>query len=809
MFRLIYGGSFRSVGVVTMDTAFEKLEFPKILSAAANYAVLERGKELTMSTLPADSLAEANASLALTDECARLLFDFGVGKIEYFLPFGDEFERAAKGATLSCAQLMNVGSLLRSSRILDRAVSSVKDDGIVSFRRLLAGLYIDLGLEDDIRTKIVNESEVSDYASDKLYSIRMEIRRLNERIRAKLSEYLSGENAKYLQEGIITMRGDRYVLPVKAEYKRSVRGFVHDRSQSGATLFIEPEYVLEMNNELITLTIDEREEVERILAMLSRRVGQCAAALSRNIEILGEADACFARAEYGYRLRAIKPVLNGKGIVKIREGRHPLIDAGSVVPVSVELGDKFRFLLVSGPNTGGKTVTLKMVGLFCLMAASGFYVPAAEGTTLAVFDRVFCDIGDAQSIEESLSTFSSHMTNIISIVREAGEWSLVLIDELGGGTDPEEGQALAKAVIAHLMDAGCRGIVTTHYTSLKEFAFRKEGLENASMAFDAESLRPLYRIQIGLPGSSNALSICRRLGLDESILSDAYENLSQDAKALTNILKSAEESRLAAQESLARTRELEKEWGEKISLLDDEREKLRKEREKLFLTAKAEAKRIVNEKVAEAEELVGEMEKIFAKEELSQADLIRARTLKNKVAATSYEREEEAVSPQYTAFEGGREGETVFVRSVGREGKLLSVNDKRKETEVQCGEMRLRCKFSDLMSISAPAVKKAPKKQEKKKSDVTLVRKFSAPRAPALELNVLGMTVSEAIPEVDAFIDQAVVSNIEEIKIIHGVGTGKLKAGIHDHLRHHKNVEEFRLGKYGEGETGVTFVKIK
>ena len=757
-----------------------------------------------------DGINDIKQQLEFTKETKKILDN----ALDIPVEFAADIEKIEQNSLVSYLneeELNDIAKTLRTSRLVKKFLTeNTLPDSIL--KNLSKDLTVNRELEEKIFSTFDESLNIKQDATPELKGLFASLKETEKNLKTKVNELMtSNEFSKHLQENIYTTRDDRIVFQVMASSKSKVPGIVHDVSATNKTFYIEPAQIVPLNNKIRELKSKIHAELIRILAELTGLVKAEIENIKLSEKLLAQIDFHFAKARYAVKIQAVEPEITNSKEVILENMRHPLLigTVDNVVSNDFEIGKEYKSVIITGSNTGGKTVTLKMVGLFCLMAASGFYVPAAEGTTLAVFDRVFCDIGDAQSIEESLSTFSSHMTNIISIVREAGERSLVLIDELGGGTDPEEGQALAKAVIAHLMDAGCRGIVTTHYTSLKEFAFRKEGLENASMAFDAESLRPLYRIQIGLPGSSNALSICRRLGLDESILSDAYENLSQDAKALTNILKSAEESRLAAQESLARTRELEKEWGEKISLLDDEREKLRKEREKLFLTAKAEAKRIVNEKVAEAEELVEEMEKIFAKEELSQADLIRARTLKNKVAATSYEREEEAVSPQYTAFEGGREGETVFVRSVGREGKLLSVNDKRKETEVQCGEMRLRCKFSDLMSINAPAVKKAPKKQEKKKSDVTLVRKFSAPRAPALELNVLGMTVSEAIPEVDAFIDQAVVSNIEEIKIIHGVGTGKLKAGIHDHLRHHKNVEEFRLGKYGEGETGVTFVKIK
>ena len=366
---------------------------------------------------------------------------------------------------------------------------------IVYMREIADRIYFDTALEDDIQNKIVSEDEVSDYASDALYTIRRSIRSLNEKIRAKLSAYLTGGDSKYLQDGVVTMRDNRYVLPVRAEYKSKIKGFVHDRSQSGATFFIEPEYVLELNNELRTLMSDEKEEVERILLQLSNRVGAIYEKLKEDIDRLSELDRCYAKAEYSYKNKCVRPRLNARGVIDIVKGRHPLLDAKTAIPVSVSLGDKYDLLLISGPNTGGKTVTLKMCGLFCLMACCGIFIPASGPSTVAVFENIFCDIGDSQSIEENLSTFSSHVKNVIEITENADKNSLVLIDELGGGTDPDEGQAIAKAVISYLLSLKSKGIITTHYSSLKEFAYSTDGIENASMEFDMTTLQPLYRIR--------------------------------------------------------------------------------------------------------------------------------------------------------------------------------------------------------------------------------------------------------------------------------------------------------------------------
>ena len=798
--------------------SIEKTELNKILSCAAEYAVLEASKASLMHFAPNSNLQEVKKSLDKTEECVKLLFTHGVGKIEYFPSFSDEIVRAKKGSTLSCGELLTLGGLLRAVRIAYTSISSINDDEITVMKQLANNLYFDQNLEDDISTKILNDTELSDYASDKLYMIRKEIRALNERIRARLSEYLTGDEGKYLQDAIVTMRDNRYVLPVRAEYKRNIKGFIHDRSASGATFFIEPEEVLEMNNELRSLAIDEKEEVERILSELSRRIGMLADELYLDLEVLQEIDEYYARAEYAYKYSAIRPEINENGVIAIDQGRHPLIDRKKVVPVSLALGKDYRCLLISGPNTGGKTVTLKMVGLFCMMAMCGLFIPAKRAT-VSVFDEIYCDIGDAQSIEESLSTFSSHITNIIHIVNNANEKSLVLIDELGGGTDPEEGQALAKAIVSHLLKTHCAGVVTTHYTALKEFAFSAEGIENACMEFDSDTLQPLYVIKIGLPGSSNALAISRRLGLQEHILKEALGNLSADAQKFENIVRSAEESRVRADETLRECNRLKAEWHHKLLLLETEKEKLQKEKDKLYVSAKAEARRIINDRTAQAEELLHEIEEIFAKESLSEADLIQARTLKNRLHDKVYESEfEEEAKVQYADINAQelKVGDKVFVKNIGQEGVVQNIRLQKGEAEILCGNMRIRSKLSDLTAIiqqpkaQTNPTKKQQKWQKKGADDKVQVNKSLAPRrAPSLEVNIIGLTVQEAMPEVEAFIDAAVISNLEEVRIVHGVGTGKLRAGVHDFLRKHRNVSEYRLGTYGEGETGVTIVKIK
>lgn len=786
---------------------FEKLELNKVLAQCSNFAVLSSAKQMIAEEVPSSELKEVRERLARTQEADILLFRFGASGVEYFDDVTDLLSRAEKGSTLSCAELMQVNALNRSARIAQTSVFSFAGEEITFIKADCARLYYDARLEDDINFAILSDGEINDHASEKLFDIRTKIKSLNARIRSKLTEYITGPTAAYLQDATVTMRNDRFVIPVKAEYKNRVRGFVHDRSQTGATFFIEPEYVLEMNNELIALTIDEREEVERILKSFSKRFGAIADRLRADEELLAALDCCYAKAQYAYSLKAINPQVNRRGYIDIVKGRHPLIDKERIVPVSVELGKDYNFLLLSGANTGGKTVTLKMVGLFCLMAACGLFIPAAEGSCVGVFDNVFCDLGDSQSIEESLSTFSSHIKTVIEIVNGVNADSLVLIDELGGGTNPDEGQALARAVVEKLLSCGCKGIVTTHFTALKEFAFGADGIENASMEFDSATLKPLYRIKIGMPGSSNALAICRRMGLDEGVLEKAVSYLSEGGRAFENIVRSAEDSRVKAEQLVAENERLRAKLKDEIAETEKRADALERERAKLLAGAKAESRRLINERAAEAEELLSEIEDIFKKEEISESDLIKARTLKNKIKDAAYRADE--APERKTAYAPAdknnlREGARVFVKPMQTEGVVTSYSQGKGEAEVTCGSMKLRCKPADLLIIE-----NAPQGGAVKRADsVKVVRKIPVSQ-PVLEINVLGLTVPEALYEVDNFIDRAVTDNLEEIKVIHGVGTGKLRKAIAEHLKRHKNVESFRAGKYGEGETGVTFIKLK
>lgn len=785
-----------------MINSTEKLELNKILGAVSEYAVTEGGKSVVKGLIPSVDLAEAEYRLSVTQECDKLLYVYGLGKIEAFSDITEELSRAKKGSTLSCAELLSCAALLRSARIIYKSVEKADENEIKLVRNLTKNLFFDKNTEEDITEKIISQDSVSDFASDRLYSIRTRIKNLNARIREKLSEYAAGKDSEFLQNGIVTMRNDRYVIPVKAEHKNHVRGFVHDRSKTGATFFIEPEYILELNNELITLTVDEKEEVDAILKALSKRIGDVAEELKADIAVLYGLDAAFACAEYGYAHKCTRPKINKRGYVNIIKGRHPLLDKQKTVPVSVELGGNYNFLLLSGANTGGKTVTLKMTGLFCLMAACGLFIPACEGSSVGIFSKVFCDIGDSQSIEESLSTFSSHITNIIEICNLADGDSLILVDELGGGTNPDEGQAIAKAVVKHLLDCGSKGIVTTHFTPLKEFAYAVDGIENASMEFDSNTLKPLYSIKIGLPGASNALAISRRMGMSEDVLALAESYLSEGARSFENVVRRAEESRIQADRKLAEISAMQLEWREKLDKINAQIAEINREKEKINRSARTESRRIIADRTEQAEEILAAIEEIFKKEELKEADLIAARTLKNKLKDYAFEEEgdrKQVVEYATATAQNIKAGVSVFVKKMECRGRVLSFNEKKGEAEVECGSLKMHLKLSELLVTGV---------EENKKQKVKVVKKLPKTQ-PVLEINVLGLTVPEALYEVDNFIDKALTDGLEEIKVIHGVGTGKLRSAIADHLKKHRQVDSFRAGKYGEGETGVTFIKLK
>ncbi|MDY4187149.1 MAG: endonuclease MutS2 [Candidatus Borkfalkiaceae bacterium] len=779
------------------------LEYDKILKFCAENAVLDLSKQTLKNQKPTTDLSTAEFLLKKTSEAFKLLYTYGVSGIPFFDEITDELDRSERGSTLSPAELLRVARLLCSSRIVYDSIAEVTDDEITALRAISESIFFDRYLESEIKEKILSDDAISDNASEKLAAIRRKIKRLNEQIREKLIYYVKSQS-KYLQDGIVTMRGDRYVVPVKSEFKGQIKGLIHDQSASGSTLFVEPVEVLEMNNDLKTAAIEEKIEIEKILSELTQKVGVIAERLKNNVNCLTELDCAYAKAIYAYNTHGKMPILNENGYINVIGGKHPLIDEKKVVPVSLSLGSGYNYLLITGPNTGGKTVTMKLAGLFTLMASSGFYIPTTAESNISVFDKIFCDIGDEQSIEQSLSTFSSHMKNVIDVTNRVDQKSLVLLDEIGAGTDPEEGSAIARAILEYLVEKGSYGIITTHYSALKEYAFSDNRIMNASMDFDETTFAPLYRLNIGIAGSSNAIKIAAGLGLKPELISSAKELLSENKVSFEKVLEEAQKSRKAAEKQVEEYEAINKEKKFELDALLSERAKFDKEREKFFLNAKIESRRIINESLEEADDYIRQIKELFDKEELNGGDLIKARTLRNKLEEQKYKLEAESdVNFSDKPFDCSKikVGDRVFVNSMNANGIVVVINKKKQTCEINVGEIRVSSKFSDLYQ---------PRKEKKEKNTAVSVRIDRANfTAPETQINVIGKNTDEALKDVEEFLDRAVVNNLNEVKIIHGVGLKILSKAIHEFLRKDPRVAEFRFGKYGEGEHGVTFVTLK
>lgn len=777
------------------------LEYDKILNIVASLAVLKETKRRFATFLPFTDLDEARHELDLTEEAYKLLFDRGVGGVEYFDEPGEEIERAEKGASLNLGEILKVARLLRSSRIARNSFTSVDDETIVYLPKIAEGIYCDRFLENEITKKILSDDKVADDASENLFRIRKRIKRLNDKIRETLASFIRGE-AKYLQDNLVTMRGDRYVIPVKSEYRSKIKGFVHDQSSTGSTVFIEPIEVLEQNNELKTAIIEEKNEIDEIIRDLSHKVGLIAEKIRANVELMTYLDMFSARAVFAYKTKSLKPALNDNGFIDIRAGRHPLIDKNKVVPLDLTLGKDYRFLLVTGPNTGGKTVTLKMCGLFCLMAASGMFLPALSGTVVSVFDKYYADVGDEQSIEQSLSTFSSHLKNLVDITENADERSLVLIDEIGAGTDPDEGSALAQAMLEKLLACKAKGIITTHYSRLKEFAYTTPDIMNASMEFDAKTFAPVYKLNIGAPGSSNAIEIASRLGLSPSITKRATSLMSDGKVTFENVIKEAEKSRREAEEKLNDLDSVKRQADEELKNILSEKQKLEIDRARLFEKAKADARRMVNERVDEADELVSEIKSILDKAEIDGGDIIRARTLKNKLSDKRYDEDapEDLFAKKILTEKNAKVGVKVYHLRTGTYCEIVSEPNKKGEVTIAVGSMKMQAKINELYFIGEP--------EAVKKSNVVKISRKVSPSAGA-EINVVGLRREEALDKVDQFIDNAVLNNLETVRIIHGVGMKILSSSIQKFLKTDRRVASFKFADYGDGDMGVTVVTLK
>ena len=791
------------------NKSFKVLEFDKIIEILKTKASSSLGLHKIENLEPSYDFEEVQYRLQETTEAQSILIKRGHVNLGGIHDVLDKVKRAEIGASLDPGSLLMVADTLRAARVLSNSLSGDGEEEDFNYpiiQSLATSLYIHREIEDAVYNAIVSEIEIADSASHTLRDIRRKIVQKNQSIRSKLNTIISSATyQKYLQDSIISMRGDRFVVPVKAEYRSVVAGIVHDQSSSGATLFIEPMSIVEMNNELRKLKLDEQEEIERILAELSKMIGEIAREIISNQEILEKIDFIFAKGKLSLEMKGIDPKLNKEKSFVIKNGRHPLLDPKKVVANTIYLGDEFHTLVITGPNTGGKTVTIKTVGLFALMTQSGLHIPADFGSSMCVYDNIFADIGDEQSIEQSLSTFSSHMTRIVSILDKVTEDSLVIFDELGAGTDPVEGAALAIAILEDVRMAGAKCIATTHYSELKNYALTKKSVENAAVEFDVETLSPTYRLLIGVPGKSNAFEISKKLGLSEFVINRAKEFINTENIELEDLLQNVEKNRIKAEEDRA---EAEKLKTEIQMIRDAEAEKLEKltnQKEKMMERARSEAFSITRQAKEEVDEIIKRLRELeqerASKEKNRQIEQLR-KELTDSMGSLQ-PTVKSMIVPKVASKEikNLKAGEDVKVITLNQEGTVVSADDKKKEAVVQIGIMKMTLPYKSLQRIKNQQQATVTKKTRS-------VIKAKSGRVKG-EVDLRGMNLEEATLELEKYLDDATVAGLEQVTVIHGVGTGVLKTGLQDVLKKNKHVKKKRPGGYGEGGVGVTIVTLK
>ena len=783
--------------------SLEKLELNKIKEEIKKSCVSSAGQELIEGLHPFGNIAEARRALDEVDEAVRLLSLKGSAPFEGVFDVRDAIARAGKGSTLNPGALLKISNILRSARLFLRYVKA-EEFKANHLSGLVSGITPLQNLEEEISIAIIGEEEVSDRASQKLSSIRRSIREKSSSVKDKI-QGLVRSNSKYLQESLYTVRGDRYVIPVKAEHKGSVPGLIHDQSASGQTLYIEPLSLVNLNNEIKELMLKEKAEIERILRELSEKVTANYDSVKRDADIIYFLDSVFARAKYAGRIDALKPEIREDGTFQLNSARHPLIDPRAVVPSTIYLGEKFTSLVITGPNTGGKTVTLKTVGLLHAMALSGILIPVNDHSHVSFFREIFADIGDEQSIEQSLSTFSSHMTNIVRIMEKADEHSLCLFDELGAGTDPTEGAALAMAILEELRSRQSRVIATTHYSELKAYALRTEGVENASVEFDVDSLRPTYRLLIGVPGKSNAFLISKRLGLSDDIIEKSRELISEDSLKFEDLIENLQKSNISARQDAQKSKALLAQLEEKEQKLDEKLANIESQRQREIDEARREGRILLRQVKDEADEILksirtletsgftGNLRQELEKNrqrlrdtlELMEADDAKALDTKTDVSAKLLK----SIKP----------GAEFMHREFGQKVSVLTNPDKNGDLMVQAGIMKMKANVSDL-EVSKEMKKEA--KAAKRTVNLNL-------RQVASSLDLRGLDAEEAAYRTDQYLDEAALGGLNEVTIIHGVGTGVLKTRISQLLKKHPHVKKSRPGEYGEGGMGVTIVEVR
>jgi len=792
------------------ERTFHVLEYDKIIGMLTDHTVSAPGYEMAENLVPYTDREEVVSALAETEEALKIMVKYGTPPLGEFPDIRRHLGRVEKKATLSPEELLEIGRVLKTCNGIKEAFKSrdgLNEAGLLIIPELVYRLKSHSDLMNEIFRCIEPDGRIADGASPELRNIRRNMVRCQEKIKELLNRYIqSPQYQKFLQESIVTIRNGRYVIPVKQEYRSSLPGLVHDQSASGATLFIEPMPVVEANNKLKELMLEEKREIERILGRLTEEVWKVREDIGSSFEILSRLDFIFAKGKLGYSMRGMVPQIVEGSKVNIVNGRHPLIPQHQVVPISLNLGYDFNTLVITGPNTGGKTVTLKTVGLFVLMAQAGLCLPADYGTEIGIFRKVFADIGDEQSIEQNLSTFSSHMVNIVYIVDKVDRDSLVLLDELGAGTDPTEGAALAMAILEFLHNSGARTVATTHYSQLKAFAMVKPGMENASMEFDVETLSPTFRLLIGVPGKSNAFQISRRLGLNEEIIEKAREFLTQEDIRFEDIISDLEYNRTKAREEREKAIKYLKEAEMARQKLAQRESELESARQQILRKAREEARMILRQAKEEADQIIKELNKlsqVAAEKERNRAMEQYRMRLKQSLDRVEGELAGGARQSHkhYEPVKEVRLGETVYINTLGQKGQVLTLPDDNGEIMVQVGIMKVAVKMSDIRkaeeSDNTAAVITSSKRPSLRLSSVSP------------DISVRGQTVDEALMNVDKYLDDAFLAGLKQVTIIHGKGTGALREAIHQYLRHHPHVGSFRLGKYGEGESGVTVVELK
>lgn len=777
------------------------MDYHKILASLANHAATGLGEQAALNLRPSSDLEEVKLRLQATDEAMTVERLKGGPPLAGVKDIRGALKRARIQAMLSSTELWDISALLFAARRTKRHIAAVHEEEAIPLLQDLAETISDQKqLEEDIRQCIDEQGEILDQASFELASVRRELRIGETRIREKLEAMIRSSNAaKMLQEQLITIRNDRYVIPVKQEYRSHYGGIVHDQSGSGATLFIEPEAIVAMNNKLRETKLREEREIERILSRLTEQVGLLADVLEYDTGAVETLDFMFAKARLAREMKASLPRMNDRGFLKLWKARHPLIPADQVVPIDVELGNSYTSILVTGPNTGGKTVTLKTIGLLNLMAMSGLFIPAEDGSQMCVFDAIYADIGDEQSIEQSLSTFSSHLTNIIRILKQMTPKSLVLLDEVGAGTDPAEGSALAIAILEHIHRLGCRMVATTHYSELKAYAYERKGVINASMEFDVQTLRPTYRLLVGVPGRSNAFAIAERLGLPKPIIDHARGEVTEEDMRVETMIASLEDNRLKAEAERETASKLRMELEAMRQKLTRELEKQEAEREKRQEQAEEKARAIVDKARREAQEIIGELRQLA----------MEGVQVKEHMLTEARKRLDEAAPEAKLAAKPKRDAKPVRRIEAGDDVRVYSLNQKGsvvelagEEAVVQLGIMKMKVPLDDLELLSSA---KSAAKPVQSGANVKRTRGESV----RSELDLRGTNLEEALMEVDRFLDEALLGNLGQVFIIHGKGTGVLRSGIQEFLRKHKHVKSFRIGSFGEGGTGVTVAELK